>query len=148
MSLGSGIQDPGSRIWNKPNPDPGSRGQKGPNPGSRIRIRNTGFSSQPVYQVLSFSSVSNMSWFLVFWTAYENFWRQVIVYQLFHLFGIDTDRVGIRQNDADPTRSGSTTLENTFDNTRVDAYSLSFCADPDLAFHKNFTSDQRFDSEA
>jgi hypothetical protein len=39
----SGIRDPGSGIRKKPIPDPGSRGQKGT--GSRIRIRNTGFST-------------------------------------------------------------------------------------------------------
>ncbi len=35
------IWDPGSEIWKKPIPDPGSRGQKGT--GARIRIRNTGY---------------------------------------------------------------------------------------------------------
>ncbi len=34
MVLGSGIRDPGSGIWKKPIPDPGSRGQKAPDPGS------------------------------------------------------------------------------------------------------------------
>jgi hypothetical protein len=36
------VWDPGSRIWKKPNPDPGSRGQKASDPESQIRIRNTG----------------------------------------------------------------------------------------------------------
>ncbi len=43
MVLGSGIRDPGSGIWKKPIPDPGSRGQKGT--GSRIRIRNTAYTA-------------------------------------------------------------------------------------------------------
>jgi hypothetical protein len=52
--------------------------------------------------------------------------------------------IGIRQNDADPTRSGSTTLESTVDNTPVAAYSFSFDADPYWHFKKNFKTDQRF----
>ncbi len=39
QKYGFGIRDPKSRIWKKPIPDPGSRGQKGT--GSRSRIRNT-----------------------------------------------------------------------------------------------------------
>ncbi len=42
---GSRIPDPDADFFPSRIPDPGSRGQKAPNPGSRIRIRNTGFSA-------------------------------------------------------------------------------------------------------
>jgi hypothetical protein len=49
------------------------------------------FSPLPVNNVLSFSSVSKMLWFPVFWTAYWKFLEKSIVCQLYHLLGIHTD---------------------------------------------------------
>ncbi len=59
MGLGSGIRDPGSGIWKKPIPDPGSRGQKGT--GSRIRIRNTVDSAKIIILVETHSADRNVN---------------------------------------------------------------------------------------
>ncbi len=47
--------------------------------------------------------------FPLFWTAYWNFLEKSLLYQLFH-FCLELIPIWKRQNDADPTRSGSITL--------------------------------------
>jgi hypothetical protein len=73
-----------------------------------------------VYKVLSFSSVSTVSKFSIFWTACKNFLEKSLVYNLFHLQYMELIPIRImawmpipiriRENEANPTRSGSTTL--------------------------------------
>jgi hypothetical protein len=65
-------------------------------------------STLPLYNVLSFSSVSNMSYVFNILDSMLKFWKKVNFVNLFICLElICIGRFRIRQNDADPTRSGS-----------------------------------------
>jgi hypothetical protein len=61
--------------------------------------------------VFLFSSVANVSWFKVIWKAYWNYHeKRYKKYLCSELIPIRIGKIRILENDADPTRSGSTTL--------------------------------------